>query len=780
MAFYDQLGSFFVGETEEERRRREEEEAAKNAVPFKQTIVTDPVTGKQTMKMEGAVEDFTAANPLTPTVTGPVAPGTMTQREEMPTEQYVGTPGFNPAAAPVTFSDIRGQEVNLQPQVAGQPTMSVSAPVAPTTTAPTMEGVMAGPPREAMMPTEAPAAGAPAKSQAQLELERRQAQQPTTAPTAEGLAMGPQTSAMTETAWADRFISAQQDPNQMAALQADPNQPEWLRRLAADQNYQAVKQQKDQQRVENKVTKAIETGDMLGLAREIKKSGEEGSIIKAYLYSRFGLNDLAKQEQEKLGAGLKWETSVDSKGNTALVQYSGDGLPLKGFDATGKELTSQQLAGYGSQGALMKGAQAGSTLFIDPVTKQSLSKVDTLRGPIYYNARGERVIPQGQPYPLNTGSNIELQNTLQLQKIRNDLEGKKASERIKTLEGLNAVRLKEGQAPFSLADVGLDASGNFTTRGGATPAAQPATATQPATAAQPATAGSSVKSTTTTTPPVPATVSTVETTGSIERAAKTNEASQKIFAEKRVGEILDEGSQGGEVARIRREQLDTIRDNPSILGIYQGRGDNYDRARNVITNVISGAYGEENSGKLRDDLKAISISPAEKAALENFANLNMQINTKTLKANTGGGQISGAEQKINKETNLSDIASQTPLASMQGLHRSMFVGDLNSARSSFLTNNQNLNTEIAFASAWNKKKSEATRAYEGIMRERAEFLRPYAPPRDASPAQIAAFNERVFKAFEMYPAPRWDSENNRWNYQTKNAQLAAAKALGKK
>jgi hypothetical protein len=71
-------------ETEEEKRRRLEEEAA-NATPVTQTIKTNPVTGQQEMTIKGTPQDLSAANPLTPTVTGPVNPadtfGRMVQAE---------------------------------------------------------------------------------------------------------------------------------------------------------------------------------------------------------------------------------------------------------------------------------------------------------------------------------------------------------------------------------------------------------------------------------------------------------------------------------------------------------------------------------------------------------------------------------------------------------------------------------------------------------------------------------------------------------------------------
>ena len=51
------------------------EETEANARPVTQTITTDPTTGQQMMTVRGRPEDLTAANPYTPTVSGPAIPG---------------------------------------------------------------------------------------------------------------------------------------------------------------------------------------------------------------------------------------------------------------------------------------------------------------------------------------------------------------------------------------------------------------------------------------------------------------------------------------------------------------------------------------------------------------------------------------------------------------------------------------------------------------------------------------------------------------------------------
>ena len=249
------------------------------------------------------------------------------------------------------------------------------------------------------------------------------------------------------------------------------------------------------------------------------------------------------------------------------------------------------------------------------------------------------------------------------------------------------------------------------------------------------------------------------------------------FNETTAPEVNTRGESGRQVASIRRTQLASIASNPSILGIFNGTGDSYDRARSVITGLITGAYAAENSGDLDRDVRALGLTEAERAALEDFANSNRAINAQTLRANSGAGSVSNAEQTANQNANLQNLAKTTPLGALQGLHASQFTGDLAGAKADFLARNPQLNTNTKFNSAWAKESTQITKAYEGIIEARIEFLKQFRPPAGASAAQLNAFKDKTFKAFEMYPAPQYNIDTGKWNYQTANAQRAAAKKL---
>ncbi|HET8687318.1 MAG TPA: transglycosylase SLT domain-containing protein [Methanosarcina sp.] len=220
----------------------------------------------------------------------------------------------------------------------------------------------------------------------------------------------------------DQFVSGQNDIGAMAQLMNDPNAPDAVRKAASTQVYQLAMQQKQQQAAQDKINTMMQTGNTTDFARMLSSRTEEGSYIKAYLFHRFGLEDLAKNEQQKLGAGNAWQAAMGPAGQRAIINYDGNNMPIEGYAADGRKLTGDELATYGANAMNLKGAQVGTTTYWDPVGKQTLSKTDTVNGPIWYNKAGQRVIPQGEPVPNTAGTNLELQGQLLGQKNQYELQ----------------------------------------------------------------------------------------------------------------------------------------------------------------------------------------------------------------------------------------------------------------------------------------------------------------------------------------------------------------------
>jgi hypothetical protein len=270
---------------------------------------------------------------------------------------------------------------------------------------------------------------------------------------------------------------------------------------------------------------------------------------------------------------------------------------------------------------------------------------------------------------------------------------------------------------------------------------------------------------------------TAQTPQQIATTSAVGKVAQEQFVKTTVPAVLEQGNNGRDIATARRQQVAIIENNPSILDIYNGSGDNYDRGRNVISKLLTGAYNENNSGDFYKDVKGTGLDSNQRSALEQMWNLTSGINGKTLKTNTGGGPISNADMKTNQAANLQNFTETTPLGALQVINRSKFTGDLDTAKAAFIAKNPNLTDEVKFNTEWSKESARYTKAYEGIADARAQFLKPFAPPRDATREQLSVFRDKVFKSFEMYPVPAYDAESSKWSYGTANAERAAAKKL---
>jgi len=573
----------------------------------------------------------------------------------------------------------------------------------------------------------------------------------------------------------------QNDPMALLKMRNDETLPAFIRERAGNQAYELLNRERKTAAAEAQVERMVASGDQNAIARTMasKPKTEEGSFLKAVLYAKLGLTDLAAEEQMKLGAGSRWTSVTGPNGENALVKVAANGRPLEGIKSDGTAFSDNELVQYGTGGALGKGTSVSAEVYVDTKTgNRYRSGVDSSGKSALINVQGGPAF-RGDP------------KDLVVQSI-----GTAATK----AENAAAVKLKYA-GPTSYTEAGAAAAGKFNFENGTNigyQSQQPGAPLVDLNTGKPVTvgAGGVISVTQTGTPgaapagapagaaPAPAAVSGAPaaapagaTPAQIVQQQAVSKVGQEQFVRTTVPAINDEGNNARQVASIRRQQLSTIASNPSILNIFNGTGTNYDRARNVITKLVTGAYGEENSGDFYKEVKALGLTEGERGALEDFANANMAINSKTLKANSGAGAVSNAEQKANQNANLQNLAETTALGALGALHRSQFSGDMGAAKQYFLNNNPGLNDDAKFNNAWSKESSKYTRAYEGIIEARAEFLKPFRPPANATKEQLAVFKDKVFKAFEMYPAPQFESETGKWNYQTANAQRAAAKKL---
>ena len=236
----------------------------------------------------------------------------------------------------------------------------------------------------------------------------------------------------------------------------------------ADQHATVLQQNQLEQKAEKKAQDLIANGGV-GLQRALKDDSEEGSYLKAYLFQRLGLHDLAKNEQQKLGAGDQWAQTMVN-GAPAWVKYNGQGAPVKGYTAEG-ELSSKELI---------------NTLNMKGVTQHTGKMQDVTTGKIYYEQTtpmGPRLVDnQGQVYggdsanlrAYGIGSDVATKNILQLQTLRNRLLNEPQIDQAKFLAKFNA----ENGTNYTLPDV-VNSQAPMT----AAPNQAPVTGGQPAPAA---------------------------------------------------------------------------------------------------------------------------------------------------------------------------------------------------------------------------------------------------------------------------------------------------------
>lgn len=608
----------------------------------------------------------------------------------------------------------------------------------------------------------------------------------------------------------ERYQADQNDPNALMKLSTDTDAPDWMKDRARNRAADLITQQREMQAAQEKVSTMTESE----LAKAMREKTTGGSWVKAIFYSAIGAKSLAQAEGAKLGLGTD-KTVMGADGKSYMVKVAANGTPLEGYSAeTGKKLSAEELVnavGGAANPAAQKKDIVGGTyvndktgevgrVVSDPRTGVSFVQTDSGRRPM----AGFR--PQGQ------GGTMDMQKAQQIQRQNIDLAGDWAKLQMKVQgaapeaankfigefnakHGTNfGIQSISGNAPQISMETGQmmqpaqTAPQAAPTQTAAAPAAQAAQAapTQAPTQGR-VTAFAPVAPTmsTTTKPAALTPVTPADIESQREQAKKDREAGlevqtaeQKDFVTKTKPEVGTTASDGLVIANARRQQLDVIKNNPSIINIMNGQGTTYDQARRIMINAVSGAYGREERQELSNDLSQVlnKLTEGEQAALQEFVNINTVVNAKTLRANAGPGAVSEAEQRANKEANVGNIDRIPAYAALSGLNRSQFTGDLAASKQAFMQANPQLKTTGEFNSAWQKQESLRLKEYQAIAKARFDVMGK-APAPNASPEAIKAYRDRVFRAFEAYPAPTYDPNTNKWNYQTANARRAAMAAV---
>jgi len=167
--------------------------------------------------------------------------------------------------------------------------------------------------------------------------------------------------------WHAQLADKANDFNGLTTLIAQPGTPDDVKSEAKDRLWNLMQDEKLKAEAARKIS-AADSGNpraINDLAREMSSNKKEGSYVKAILFARLGLTQLAQDEQQKLGAGTKYTSYMDANGDHFTVKLNGEGAVERAFDQTGKAVDENQLANLNANFLSMKGAATGQTMGFD-------------------------------------------------------------------------------------------------------------------------------------------------------------------------------------------------------------------------------------------------------------------------------------------------------------------------------------------------------------------------------------------------------------------------------
>jgi hypothetical protein len=547
------------------------------------------------------------------------------------------------------------------------------------------------------------------------------------------------------------------DPVKLSEVIDNPNAPDFAKVAANRQMLQMLTMRKEQMNAQ----KTVDQGDTNAIANALKSRSDEGSYIKAYLFSRLGLNDLAQSEQAKLGAGRVWEQNTLDTGEQALIQRSSNGLPIFGISQTGKELTPQELIKFG--GAAIKGTEQGATVYKDPFYR---AEVRDAQGNVVQPAQGvagnwilERR-PGRQPIFREAGTNRmaspEEARRLNPTGVSGPIEQQAASAYATRGAGQQGAQAAEGYANAPLPPApGMAAPG------------QAATGSVTGTAAMPTTPVSTAGGQPTVTTAIPNALTTpvYEQKRASAIAEKRTETFNKIIDT----EYRENGARGEIVSTNRKLQFDILnRDDPAtgkkvaelISGLQTAANEDPKNQKwSIVRDIFAGKVATNPDGtpmngqQLSDRVTQLNISSQAKSALQEFNALNAQIAGQTLRETAGPGSVSDAEQQANRARNV-EITKTPMLGVYNMMSQSQFNADLQRYKSDLAGGPSNTATNAtAFDSQFRRYQSELIKSYREVTEARLKYIQENG----AGPGAIR-------EGYKRYPVPEYDPNSGGWRY----------------
>lgn len=762
-----------------ERRLGMTEDAANTVVRSQQTKTYGDGSQEHTVKTE-------TPPPAAPTA--PVAPTPAVA--QMPQTQPPAAPPAQPTAPPqamATPSPVPAQlpaagpvnPAQVMPEIGTVPTPGPGVQVAgaPGAPMPQMPPAAVAPTTMAAAPTggQTPAAvaAAPGASVAQI-AQQQAAAQPTR----------PQ--------WAIDLEAAGTDENKLMDIARNTAYPQDVRNDAKEKLKAAMAATDAANRAQQIVLAAAQ-GDPKAqnqLLQSIKPAAvkkdegqvTEGSYIRAYLYARLGLNELAKEEQEKiLGRSKFGQVIVDGK-NFEVETDPRSGRILSARDNEGNRVETPVLNKIRAESAALNRIQTHTGKMQDVTTGEVFYEQTTPTGIRLVDNTGKVYTGSSANLrPFGIGSDISTKNQIQLNELQNRLAfaGPTASitEREKVIAESeakygplperfkSAVRagtpLPTGMAPGG-AVVQPGAPAAMAAPAGPAPVATAPMATIPGVAA-PAAAPAAAP----TQPGIPAPyaagvggatpaaraqateIGTAAAKENIQVAGKRSESFNKHIDET----ITPDAINGDSIASTRKQQFAMFNrpgvDAGKIFGIANGAGSAPgDQRWTMFRDVLLGKVSEP-ADKIRERAAALGLNPQEQSAVAEYAIANADINAKTLKGTAGPGSVSEAEQKINQARNV-DPTQVPMLGGYNAMAQSQFSGDLAKYKGDWSLTSKASNT-AQLESDWRKEKTKITQMYIDMAKQRIDYI-----------ASMGNTSAAIKAGYDRFPVPEYDANTGTW------------------
>lgn len=565
----------------------------------------------------------------------------------------------------------------------------------------------------------------------------------------------------------------------------------------ADQHAEVMKQNQLEKKAEVTAQKLIESGGA-GMQRALKDQSEEGSYLRAYMFQRLGLTDLAKNEQQKLGAGDMWAQTMIN-GKPAWVKFNGQGAPIKGYNAAGALSADELLA---SSGNLTK-AQVGTQIYADPLSetgaRYAIRRINGRAEWINTSTQAVETDPEiiNRLTPLGVAGTIAVAGERRYTERGQGQRGKQGAETgteqlplplsnsLQTTRPAPVEPTTVSEAPVPAAQTPM--SGAVAPQASAPAVRAPAPAVRaPAPALRP------VAPVTTGAIPTGSNQQPGESysqyqqrkvleTKAVEAQIGVGAEEQRAFNKDKT-DFASNASNGQEIASIRKRNIDNILSDPAMVG-YLTDPTTSGRFNKLIREISTGAYKDDTNGKrLADDIRTLGIPATLIGKIEEFKQANTRINALTLKTNEGPGAISNTEQIMNQNSNMTNIGDLTVWSTLTGLGQQKITGDIAVVKQRFAEQHPELGTATKFEAAWSKERAGILAGYNGVYQARLNVLKPYYDSANKSTNRNndtvqQAYRDATVAAFRTYPTPDYNAQTGKWEYRTKEAKMAAMRGI---